>query len=476
MPRGGPDFRHLSGQLLGARQVPVERRHGCALIAHEPPKRGLAHALGDLVRAIDIEVGSLAVRTLDRGDGADPSGPCLHKRIPQALGHLGQLVSIGNAPRQGPGDPRRDRPLAEHHPKRALVPGAASQRERLVNQRRSTWKIPTPVELYGELDKELCARGGVVRGHDRECGLHDRDALLVDLPIRAGAEAAGVRQGGGCEPIRIGQLARRGAGVEQCLAEGGLAGLALRLAQVDEHVAPLARCRVGLLLLELQSPGEPPQRLVRSQLVEGAPTCAPGIAHRLGDIDRLGRIGPVARQLAQPRARIVTAYFLEGLCDALVNSRSSCPPESLVERVRDERVREREASRHIRRLHQHGRRDRLVEEVEQLVLLLVDHTSKEVDVEVPSDHRRHGERLGGISAESLHTAAHHLTDALRQSELGHGPPQRPAAVGVLVDGPRLGEVAEQFRDIEGVSIRLAEDLVRERQPGVVQLVARPPPP
>ena len=33
-------------------------------------------------------------------------------------------------------------------------------------------------------------------------------------------------------------------------------------------------------------------------------------------------------------------------------------------------------------------------------------------------------------------------------------------------------MSEQLRDVEGVYIRFAEDLVRERQPGVVQLVAR----
>ena len=78
--------------------------------------------------------------------------------------------------------------------------------------------------------------------------------------------------------------------------------------------------------------------------------------------------GPVAGELTQPLARLISALLLERFGHTLVKPRAAGTPEILIERVLDKCVGEREAIGSPSAFLQQRRRNTIIEQIEQLPL------------------------------------------------------------------------------------------------------------
>ena len=76
-----------------------------------------------------------------------------------------------------------------------------------------------------------------------------------------------------------------------------------------------------------------------------------------------------------------------------------------------------------------------------------------------------------FGAQTSHPLADDVADALRERQLVEVARQRVAARGVLCDGTRLGQVAQQLGDEERIAVRFTAQRVGERHAGLVHLVA-----
>src|SRR5207253_5198002 len=98
-------------------------------------------------------------------------------------------------------------------------------------------------------------------------------------------------------------------------------------------------------------------------------------------------------------ARVPVTELLERLGNAPVHAGAPGHPEVLVERVLDESVHERERPRATRAFRDERRGLRLLEQVEQVVLVLAERLAQQGEVEVAADDRRRGECACGIASE-----------------------------------------------------------------------------
>ena len=121
-------------------------------------------------------------------------------------------------------------------------------------------------------------------------------------------------------------------------------GLALRVAQPDEHVEPDEGIGLGFGVEQLDGLLEPADGLVGSQCSQRAVAGAPGVRGRLADLGSGGR-DPVAGQLADAIAGVVAALGLEELADPSVDPRSPAGRQLVVEGVLEEGVDEGEPLR-----------------------------------------------------------------------------------------------------------------------------------
>ena len=201
--------------------------------------------------------------------------------------------------------------------------------------------------------------------------------------------------------------------------------LSLRLAQSDQEVAALGRI-TARLAPQLECLAEPAQGLVGRELIERALARPARVVDGLRGLVRRRRAAPVMGQLGDPIARVVPAHLLERLPDPGMEPGAPRPAQVLVEGVIDQRVREGEAPDRTRLVDHRSSRG-LLEQVEQRVLVGLEHACEEIDVEVAADHRGHGKRLAARLAQPLHTPADDLADALGQSEVPlDGEPQGEA--------------------------------------------------
>ena len=122
-------------------------------------------------------------------------------------------------------------------------------------------------------------------------------------------------------------------------------------------------------------------------------------------------------QLPDARTGVRPADLLESLGYPPVEPCPARCAEVLVERVVDERVGEPEVPDVVARLVDNGRRDRLVQHVEQLVFPGVHDPGEEVDVEVPPDHGGDAENSLRGFAQPGYAPADDLADALGQPEV-----------------------------------------------------------
>jgi hypothetical protein len=114
----------------------------------------------------------------------------------------------------------------------------------------------------------------------------------------------------------------------------------------------------------------------------------------------------------------------------------------------------------------HGRRG--VEDVEQLVLRSVRGFRQEIEIKVSTDHRRHRQRTLGVFPESHYPATDDLTYAVGQGHLIQGYVHGPAAVGVLIDGSDLRQMAKNLAHEERVAVGFAIHGMGEADPCVLE--------
>ena len=136
---------------------------------------------------------------------------------------------------------------------------------------------------------ELRAQGGeherpvgVVGGEPIEGHLQDLDLVGVD-GADGGEHAPVVGQGGGHEPVGVTEVGGPASGVEEGVAEGGVAGLALGGAEPDGQVEPEDRIGVVGLGVEVEGLG------VVAQGVGGGERGEGGVGRLARVVDGLGR-------------------------------------------------------------------------------------------------------------------------------------------------------------------------------------------
>ena len=109
-----------------------------------------------------------------------------------------------------------------------------------------------------------------------------------------------VGQGGGHEPLRVAEVGGPASGVEERVAKGGVAGLALGGAEPDRQVDAEDRIGVVGLGVEVEGLGVIAQGVGGGERGERGVARLAGVADGLGEVDGLGGAEPVAGQFAHP--------------------------------------------------------------------------------------------------------------------------------------------------------------------------------
>jgi hypothetical protein len=179
----------------------------------------------------------------------------------------------------------------------------------------------------------------------------------------------------------------------------------------------------------------------------------------------------VAGQFAEARVVVLPVEVLEGLAHGLVYTGPPVHGHVLVQGVLDESVREAVAPRSPRQVGDHCRTLRLLKEIDQVVLVHTGRLREQVEVEVPADHRRRREHLGGVVPEARQAGPDDRPHTVGKSKLPFGVGSGPTSGVVLVDRSRLGQVAQHLGHEERVAVGLAVDLMRKSHPGDVEPVS-----
>ena len=308
----------------------------------------------------------------------------------------------------------------------------------------------------------------MVGGEAVEGQLQDLD--LVGVDGASGREhAAVVGEGGGDEPVGVAEVGGPAGGVEERVAEGGVAGLALGGAEPDRQVDAQDRIGVVGLGVEVEGLGVVAEGVGGGEGGERGVGGLAGVADGLGEVDGLGGVEPVAGQLADPCPGAVAAQVLERFGDLPVRAGPAGGTEILVQGVLDEGVGEVVVPGRVGELAHQGRGGGGVEDVEQLVLAMFRlarasrSRSKSRPITAASDNTR------SASGPSRPTRAPITSRTLSGSaDLLEGVGGDPSAGGVLGDRPGLGEVAEHLAHEERVAVGLAIHRVGETHGGVVE--------
>ena len=210
--------------------------------------------------------------------------------------------------------------------------------------------------------------------------------------------ATGVREHCARKAFLVSQPAGDRGRLEKGLAEGGIAKVALGLADADQQRAALGRV-AGCGPEELERLVEPAQRLVRCELLECTLAGLRRIPDCLAGVHRRRRERPVVRELGKPLAGIVIAECLERLRNAVVHARAACRAQTLVERVVDQGVSEVEPSDAVGGLEDDRCLEGLVERVDQLVLVELHQLGEQLRVERAADHGRDRQDLAQLLIE-----------------------------------------------------------------------------
>ena len=236
-----------------------------------------------------------------------------------------------------------------------------------------------------------------------------------------------VRERGSRRQLGVGEGGGDPRGLEQRLAVGGVAGLALRLADPDQRLTASGAVDVAD---ELDGVTEELHRLGRGETVKRVLSGPAGVIGRLGLVCRRGRKAPVKRKLGQTLVRFSTVELLERLRDAVVHARAARGPEPVIQSLVDERVHEAKLSDPLGRFRQQRGGNGSLQVIQQGTRADVEHRLQELEVEDPADHGREPQDLEGLVAEALHAPLDHLAHALGQRE-PCGAIDAPAPAGLV---------------------------------------------
>ena len=156
-----------------------------------------------------------------------------------------------------------------------------------------------------------------------------------------------VPQRGAHEDVDRVDVVGEAAGREQGLAVRGITRLSLRVAEPEEQRGPTPRVVGGGPVEQIERIPVPAQRLVGRELRQGPIARPLRVRDRLARVLGLGGARPVVGELPDPLGGIVAAELLERLRDRAVGARPPAGREVVVERVLDQRVRERVPARHV---------------------------------------------------------------------------------------------------------------------------------
>ncbi len=216
---------------------------------------------------------------------------------------------------------------------------------------------------------------------------------------------------------------------------------------------------------------EPTDRLLGRERLECALPRTVGVRGRLARLRWCGSRDPVVRQLADVIPGVVAQLRLQQLSDASVGTAAPARRELVVQRVLEERVREREPLGPARDLGHHGGRRRLFERVEDVVLVAFCRcASRPRSKSRPMTDARVRIRYASLT-EAADPLVHDLTHALRQADRREVDLRHPTPV-LAADGTGLGEVAQHLGREEGVATGLTRDELRELDAVVTHLVTR----
>ena len=129
--------------------------------------------------------------------------------------------------------------------------------------------------------------------------LQDLDLVGVDGPA-VREEAPVVGQGGGHEALGVTEVGGPSSGVEEGVAEGGVAGLALGGAEPDGQVDAQDRIGVVGLGVEVEGLGVVAEGVGGGEGIERGVGRLARVVEGLGQVDGLGGAEPVAGQFADP--------------------------------------------------------------------------------------------------------------------------------------------------------------------------------
>ncbi len=224
--------------------------------------------------------------------------------------------------------------MMENLGKRPVIPCLSSQRDRFVGERPATPEVRVPRELHRLEREQACPAARVRRVVKLDRSLDRGEPLLVGLADHARI-ATVVRQRRSGGELRLGENGGDPGGLEQRLAVACVAGLALALAEPDQHLTALGAVGVAH---QLDGVGEQLHGLGGSEAVERAFPGAQGVVGCLGLVDRDCCEAPVQRELREAIARVLAIELLERLGDTLVHPRTARGAEALIQRLVDERV------------------------------------------------------------------------------------------------------------------------------------------
>ena len=175
------------------------------------------------------------------------------------------------------------------------------------------------------------------------------------------------------------------------------------------------------------------------------------------------------------RQRLVGAparELLESQAYTVVQPGAAGRAEALVERLVDEGVGEVELAHPLLRLPQQRGCDGRLEVVEYALFSDLRRGREQLHVEHAADHRCELERVGRLRPQPGDPTLDDLADALREAQrrVAFHPPA-PCRL-VVGEGARFGQAAHDLAGEEGVACGLAGDVLGERQPLGVEIVAR----
>ena len=191
---------------------------------------------------------------------------------------------------------------------------------------------------------------------------------------------------------------------------------------------------------------------------QGPPGRAGRVVDGFGRRLRCGGRDEVVGKLAERRFGVARVLLFEDRADPAVQPHSPRPAQRRVQRLPNQRVDERVASRSACFLLDDAALRCLFERLEQLLAGQLGQSVEHLDRERPADRGRHRHHAAGRRRQPRQAPLDRLPDAVGDAERGEGSQAAPLGP---VDRIRVDQVAQDLLDEERVAFGLAVKRVRE---------------